>query len=82
MANWLGVERQLGKKIVHGRNYGMKKRLLSQITGLDEKMAEEKRQLYFSECPGILHWHHHIQTVLKDVTDMIEMFADNTSSHV
>ncbi len=66
MADRLDVTRVIGKKIVHGIDYGMRKRLLSRETGLTEKVAGEKREMYLDEYPGIEHWHHAIQRQLKE----------------
>jgi len=65
MAEWLRRERKLAKKIVHGTNYGMKKRLLSQLTGLSEGEAQALRMRYFATCPMIERWQLNIQHQLK-----------------
>jgi len=65
MATWLGKDRKVAKSIVHGTNYGMKKRLLSQITGLSQGEAEDVRLKYFKTCPKIAHWQLGIQSKLK-----------------
>lgn len=75
MSGWLNIERSIAKKVVHGVNYGMKKRLLSELTGIPEYKAEQIRQLYFKECPAIEHWHKSVQLQLKKNRTLINPFG-------
>lgn len=66
MAEWLGKPRKVAKSIVHGTNYGMKKRLLSEITGLSQSEAEAVRIKYFETCPKVMLWQLSVQSQLRE----------------
>jgi len=65
VANFIGVERVLAKKLVHGIHYGMQSRTLATHVGCSVAQAELYRQKYFKLFPSVQRWQNHIRAVIQ-----------------
>jgi len=57
-------QRELGKRIVHASNYGMGPRKFAELTGMSQRDAIDKMNLFHNTFPKIKMWHMSIEQKL------------------
>jgi len=65
VAEWIGVDRELAKRLVHGSNYGIGVRTFAYHAQIKESKAREVLQKYFDTFPKIKMWQLQIQAHLS-----------------